>query len=108
MPAFRPSGPRSLAACASDAGFLVANELFDALPFRLLEWPDEVVVGAGKDGRLREERRPATPELAAALQAEVEPRAGGRYAVRPDAPGVLLELAATLSRGRTPRRRLRR
>ena len=84
----------------ANAGFLVANELFDALPFRLLEWPEEVVVGAGKDGQLREERRPATPELAAALRAEVEPREGGRYAVRPDAPDLLLALAATLTRGR--------
>lgn len=83
-----------------DAGFVVANELFDALPFHLLEWPDEVVVGAADDERLREERRPAPSELAAALEAEVEPRPGGRYAVRPESSGVLLELAATVGRGR--------
>jgi SAM-dependent MidA family methyltransferase len=85
---------------SAEAGFVVANELFDALPFHLLAWPDEVFVGATDDERLREERRPANSELAAALEAEVEPRASGRYAVRPDAPGVLLGLAATVGRGR--------
>jgi NADH dehydrogenase [ubiquinone] 1 alpha subcomplex assembly factor 7 len=84
----------------AEAGFVVANELFDALPFHLLEWPDEVVVGADRDERLREERRPAPGELAAALETEAGPRPGGRYALRSDAPGLLLALAATIARGR--------
>jgi NADH dehydrogenase [ubiquinone] 1 alpha subcomplex assembly factor 7 len=81
-------------------GFLVANELFDAVPFHLLRWPDEVVVGVGSDGELRPEQRPATAWVAAALQAEVEPRAGALYAVRPGAPALFLELVETVTRGR--------
>lgn len=82
------------------AGFVVANELFDAIAFHLLEWPNEVLVAEGGDSGLREERRPVSPELAAALSAEVEPRPGGRYAVRPHAPDLLLALAGTIGRGR--------
>ncbi len=69
-------------------------------PFDLLQWPDEVLVGRAAGDRLCEELRPAPPELAAALRAEVEPRPGGRYAVRPQAPAFLLGLASMLSRGR--------
>lgn len=82
-----------------DAGFVVANELFDALAFRLLEWPAEVLVGADAGGRLQEELRPAPPELAARLEG-LEPRPGGRYAVRPELGAMLVALAATVRRGR--------
>ncbi len=82
------------------AGFVVANELFDALPFWLLEWPEEVVVTADGGGALHEGRRAPSPDLAAALQAEIEPRLGGRYAVRPQAPALLLALAGTIASGR--------
>jgi SAM-dependent MidA family methyltransferase len=85
--------------CA-EAGFVIANELFDALPFHLLRWPDQVLVGVTEEGQLREELRPAAAELASALAAEVEPRRGARYAVRLDAPGLLLELAGAVARGR--------
>jgi SAM-dependent MidA family methyltransferase len=81
-------------------GFLVANELFDALAVRLLEWPDEILVGAGEDGMLTEVHEPAPPELAEALRAEVEPREGSRYAVRPEAGAMLGRLARVLRRGR--------
>jgi SAM-dependent MidA family methyltransferase len=54
-----------------EAGLVVANELFDALPFHLLEWPDEVVVTAAKAEELREELRPAPPALLAQLAGTV-------------------------------------
>jgi SAM-dependent MidA family methyltransferase len=84
----------------ADAGFVAANELFDALPFRLLEWPDELIVVADEDDRLREDRRRASDELGAALQGEAEPQPGGRYALRPEGPELLLALARTVERGR--------
>ena len=84
----------------AETGFVVANELFDALPFRLLEWPDEVIVVADEEDRLREARRPASAELGADLEAEAEPQPGGRYALRPEAPELLLALARTVERGR--------
>jgi SAM-dependent MidA family methyltransferase len=83
-----------------EAGFVVVNEVFDALPFHLLLWPHEVLVDVRDDGRLCEEVGPVGPGLAAALEAEVKPRAGGRYAVRPEAPSVLLDVASTVGRGR--------
>jgi NADH dehydrogenase [ubiquinone] 1 alpha subcomplex assembly factor 7 len=83
-----------------EAGFVVANEVFDALPFHLLEWPEEVLVTAEKGGRLTETLRPAPAELVAELTHEVEPRPGGRYAVRPEAPAFLTALALTIARGR--------
>jgi SAM-dependent MidA family methyltransferase len=90
----------SAAEVGAEAGLVVANEVFDALPFHLLRWPEEVVVGVGEDGGLQEDVRAALPGLLAAVAAEVEPRAGGLYAVRPGAPAMLLELARSVRRGR--------
>jgi SAM-dependent MidA family methyltransferase len=90
----------SAAEVGAEAGLVVANEVFDALPFHLLGWPEEVVVGVGEDGGLQEDVRAASPGLLAAVADEVEPRAGARYAVRPGAPAVLLELARSVRRGR--------
>jgi SAM-dependent MidA family methyltransferase len=84
----------------AETGFVVANEVFDALAFHLLEWPDEVFVTADADGRLTETLRPAPPQLAAELTSQVEPRRGGRYAVRSQAPAFLTALASTVERGR--------
>jgi SAM-dependent MidA family methyltransferase len=83
-----------------EAGFVVANELFDALSFHLLEWPHEVVVGAGEDDRLREELAPLPEPLAEELRRHVEPRSGGRYCVRPAARAFLHALAGAIERGR--------
>jgi NADH dehydrogenase [ubiquinone] 1 alpha subcomplex assembly factor 7 len=83
-----------------EAGFVVANELFDALAFRVLEWPNEVLVTADESGRLTEIQRPASAELKAELRSEVQPRPGGRYAVRAEAPALLIALASTIERGR--------
>jgi SAM-dependent MidA family methyltransferase len=82
------------------AGFVVANEVFDALAFHLLEWPNEVLVTVDAEGRLVETLHPARPQLAAALTSQVEPRRGGRYAVRPQAPEFVTALASTIERGR--------
>jgi SAM-dependent MidA family methyltransferase len=76
-------------------GAIVANEVLDALPFRLLRWPEEVFVGVGADGRFREELRPT--DLSAPVAA---PRTGGRYAVRPALAGFLTALVAPLRSGR--------
>jgi SAM-dependent MidA family methyltransferase len=82
-------------------GIVVANEVFDALPFRLLRWPDEVLVDVGADGRFVEAYRPAPePLLAALLAGGVEPFDGGRYAVTETAPALLRSLAAAVRRGR--------
>jgi NADH dehydrogenase [ubiquinone] 1 alpha subcomplex assembly factor 7 len=82
-------------------GFLYANELVDALPVRLLAWPDEVLVGAGADGRLVEVTAPAAPDLvAAATMAVPAPRAGARYALRLGVGELLAGLAGALSAGR--------
>jgi SAM-dependent MidA family methyltransferase len=82
-------------------GIVVANEVFDALPFRLLRWPDEVLVDVGADGRFVETYRPAPEPLRAALRAGgVEPFDGGRYAIADTAPALLRSLAASLRRGR--------
>lgn len=82
------------------SGFLYANELVDALPVRLLQWPDEVLVDAAADGRLVETLRPADPALARLLPTGLEPRAGGRYAVRPAMIPLVASLAGSLRRGR--------
>ena len=66
-------------------GFVVANELFDALSVRLFEGPSEVHVGVGEDGRFTE---------------IVEGGSGRRTAVAPEAPGLLVALAGTVRRGR--------
>lgn len=82
-------------------GFLYANEVLDALPVRLVVWPDEVLVDADEAGRLTERCVPATDDLHEALRRSVpDPRAGGRYAVRPDLVSFVDALAATLVRGR--------
>ena len=82
-------------------GVVVSNELFDAVPVRVLQWPDEVCVDVGADGRFVEVLRPAAPQATTALTgAGVEPRRGARYAVSPDAPRLLAQLVAPLRRGR--------
>jgi NADH dehydrogenase [ubiquinone] 1 alpha subcomplex assembly factor 7 len=80
-----------------EAGLVVANEVFDDQPVRLLEPPHEILVGVDESGGFRETRRPASPEL---LALAPEPRPGGRYAVRPDAPDLLAAIAGTVRRGR--------
>jgi SAM-dependent MidA family methyltransferase len=81
-------------------GLVVANELLDAVPVHVLAPPDELLVGVDGE-RLVEERAPAPPELLELLAASgVEPRRGGRYAVRPGLDALLAELAAPLQRGR--------
>jgi len=82
-------------------GFLYANELLDALPVRLVAWPDEVLVVADGEGRLIERCSPAPDDLQEALRRSVaEPRTGGRYAVRPGLVAFVGALAGTLERGR--------
>ncbi len=81
-------------------GVLVSNELFDALPVRLLAWPHEVLVGVDERGRFRELRRPASAELLEAVSASGDGRQGGRYAVSPGAAALLERLAAAVRRGR--------
>jgi len=89
------------AALAPAPGFLYGNEILDALPVRLLEWPDEILVDADPAGRLVEARRPAEPALAALLLASVPtPRPGGRYAVRLALDPLLAALAGSVERGR--------
>lgn len=80
--------------------FLYANEVLDALPVRVLAWPDEALVGADDAGRLVEVLAPAPPELTALLPADLAPRRGGRYAVRPALVPFAAELAGAISRGR--------
>lgn len=82
-------------------GFLYANELLDALPVRLLAWPDEVLVDTDREGRLVERVVPAAEDLREALRRSVpDPRTGGRYAVRPDLVPFVDALTKTLERGR--------
>jgi SAM-dependent MidA family methyltransferase len=81
-------------------GLLVANELVDALPVHLLEPPHEIRVGLDGD-RFAETRAPASAELLDALrESGVEPRRGGRYAVRPGVGELLASLAAPVRPGR--------
>lgn len=89
----------SASALEPGPAFVYANELLDALPVRLLQWPDEVRVGADEAGRLVEVLVPADPSLGALL-GDVTPRPGGRYAVRPALPGSLQDLAAGIEHGR--------
>ncbi|MGA0121827.1 MAG: SAM-dependent methyltransferase [Gaiellales bacterium] len=82
-------------------GFLYANEVLDALPVRLLAWPDEVLVDATPDGRLVEAVAPADPGLLRLLEASVPaPRTGARYAVRPALDALVQALAGGVERGR--------
>lgn len=82
-------------------GFLYANEVLDALPVRLLEWPDEVLVDADPDGRLVEARAPADPALQRLLLDSLpEPRPGGRYALRPSLDPLVQALAGSVAAGR--------
>ena len=82
------------------SGFLYANELVDALPVRLLQWPDEVLVGADPAGRLVEVLQPADQATARLLPPGLEPRTGARYAVRPAMIPLVASLAGSLRRGR--------
>jgi SAM-dependent MidA family methyltransferase len=82
------------------AGFVVANELFDALAFHVLEWPNELLVTADENGRLMEVLRRATPDLVGHLTREIAPIPGRRYVVRPEASAFLIALASTIERGR--------
>ncbi|MGI9116402.1 MAG: SAM-dependent methyltransferase [Gaiellales bacterium] len=81
-------------------GFLYANEVLDALPVRLLAWPDEVLVDADADGRLVEALGPAEPAIARLLTAQVEPRPGARYAVRPGMLPLVASLVGSVRHGR--------
>jgi SAM-dependent MidA family methyltransferase len=82
------------------SGFLYANEVLDALPVRVLQWPDEVLVDADASGRLVEALRPAEPAIARLLSAQVEPRMGARYAVRPALLPLVASLVGSVRRGR--------
>ena len=82
------------------SGFLYANEVLDALPVRLLQWPDEVLVDADASGRLVEARQQAEPAIARLLTAQIEPRAGARYAVRPSMLPLVASLVGSVRRGR--------
>ncbi len=58
-------------------GIAIANEVFDALPVRLLRWPEEVLVGLDARGAFAEVRAPAPDELTGAvLAAGVTPEPG--------------------------------
>lgn len=81
-------------------GFLYANELLDALPVRLLHWPDEVLVDADENGRLVELRQPTEPALAQLLTDQIDPRPAARYAVRPGMLPLVAALAASVQIGR--------
>jgi SAM-dependent MidA family methyltransferase len=82
-------------------GLLYANEVLDALPVRLLAWPDEVLVDVGPDGRLIEVHAPADPGLQRLLLDSLpEPRPGGRYAVRPALDPLVRALAGSVEAGR--------
>ena len=83
-----------------DTGFLYANEVLDALPVRLLHWPDEVLVGADASGRLVEALQQAEPAIARLLSAQIEPRTGARYAVRPSMLPLVASLVGSVRRGR--------
>ena len=82
------------------SGFLYANEVLDALPVRLLQWPDEVLVDADAGGRLVEALAPAEPAITRLLTAQVEPRPGARYAVRPGMLPLVASLVGSVRRGR--------
>jgi SAM-dependent MidA family methyltransferase len=82
------------------SGFLYANEVLDALPVRLLQWPDEVLVDADASGRLVETLQQAEPAIARLLSAQVEPRVGARYAVRPSMLPLVASLVGSVRRGR--------
>lgn len=78
-------------------GIAIANEVFDALPVRLLRWPDEVLVGLDALERFAEVSAPAPPELTdAVLASGVTPIPGAGYAVCLDAPGLLASLAGVV------------
>ena len=82
------------------SGFLYANEVLDALPVRLLQWPDEVLVDADASGRLVETLQQAEPAIARLLSAQVEPRVGARYSVRPSMLPLVASLVGSVRRGR--------
>ena len=88
------------AALTPAPGFVYGNEILDALPVRLLQWPDEVLVDADPAGRLIETRVPADPALAAPIVAAVTPRTGGRYAVRPAMVPLVAAFSRSISVGR--------
>ncbi len=82
-------------------GLLYANELLDALPVRLLQWPHEVLVAADEAGRLVEELRPAAPALRTLLTSSLAtPRHGGRYAVCPALEPLVSSCASSVELGR--------
>lgn len=87
-------------------GVVLANELLDNLPFRLLQradagW-DEVRVGlAGDKGPLVEHVVPASPDLAAlGMRLAPDAAAGARVPVQDAAQGWLRAALAVLERGR--------
>ena len=71
------------AALSPAPGFLYGNEILDALPVRLLQWPDEVLVDADATGRLIETLVPADPALAAPIVA-AESTHGSTMTIQPD------------------------
>jgi SAM-dependent MidA family methyltransferase len=74
------------------AGALVANEVLDAVPFRLVEDGREVWVGLDADGRFTREPRPTDLEGPDAGPFTVRPRLGGFVAelIRPVQMGSVL------------------
>jgi SAM-dependent MidA family methyltransferase len=92
-----PAGPLT--------GVVLANELLDDLPWRLLErgvgkW-NEVRVGLGDDGSLIEVVVPAAPDLAAEADRLVpDPPVGARIPLQRAAAAWLRDALALLSRGR--------
>ncbi len=86
-------------------GVVLANELLDNLPFRLLErgaggW-SEVLVGAGDDEALREVLVPASPDVAE-LADDLAPTAapGARIPLQEQASAWLARALDVLDRGR--------
>jgi SAM-dependent MidA family methyltransferase len=72
------------------AGAIVANEVLDALPFRLVEDGREVWVDLDGEGRFAQELRPTDLDLPA----------GGCFTVRPGLAGFVTDLVRPLRAGR--------
>lgn len=91
----------SVDAAPAFAGALYSNELFDALPFHVLERRGDEVLELFVDEGGREALRPLSrPELAAPADAVKDSLGeGGRHAVSLEAPAWLAVAAAKLTRG---------
>ncbi len=82
----------------SVSGLVIANEVFDALPVRLLRWPDEVLVGVDGRARFVEVLEAGATELTTAVLASgVRPIPGAGYAVCLEATRLLAEIVSVVS-----------